>query len=111
MSRASVHSSRTMLPSRHASVANHAAYTIIELLVVITIISVLLALLMPAIQAARESARSAICSDHLKQVAQAIQNYHSSHNKFPSGSSLAPVENQPGISWLVRCLPYLEEQE
>jgi prepilin-type N-terminal cleavage/methylation domain-containing protein len=87
------------------------AYTIIELLVVITIIGVLLALLLPAIQAAREAARSAQCSYHLKQLVLAIHSYHDSHNQFPPGSSLASREEQPGHSWHAYSLPYLEEQE
>jgi prepilin-type N-terminal cleavage/methylation domain-containing protein len=88
-----------------------AAYTIIELLVVITIIGVLLALLLPAIQAAREAARSAQCSYHLRQLVLAIHSYHDSHKQFPPGSTLAPREEQLGHSWHVYSLPYLEEQE
>jgi type II secretory pathway pseudopilin PulG len=94
-----------------ALAANRIGYTIVELLVVVTIISVLLALLMPAIQSAREAARSAQCADHLKQLALATQAYHSSHNEFPSGSTLSPKPLVFGDSWLVYCLPHLEEQE
>lgn len=86
-------------------------YTMVELLVVIAIISVLIALLMPAIQAARESARSAQCCDHLKQLVLATHSYHGAHNRFPIGSTLAPRPDQAGNSWQVFCLPYLEEQE
>jgi type II secretory pathway pseudopilin PulG len=93
------------------SFVGRTAYTIIELLVVVTIISVLLALLLPAIQAAREAARSAQCSNNLKQLVLAIQAYHGSHNRFPSGSSLRKSQLQSGDSWHVYCLPYLEEQE
>jgi prepilin-type N-terminal cleavage/methylation domain-containing protein len=89
----------------------HFGYTIIELLVVVTIISVLLALLLPAIQAAREAARSAQCSNNLKQLALAIQAYHGSHSRFPPGSSLRKQQLQSGDSWHVYCLSYLEEQE
>jgi type II secretory pathway pseudopilin PulG len=105
------HASNVFPPHRRDDVAARPAYTIVELLVVVTIISILLALLLPAIQAARESARSALCADHLKQLALANQNYHSSHNRFPPGSTLMPGETQLGKSWLVHCLPYLEEQE
>jgi prepilin-type processing-associated H-X9-DG protein len=90
---------------------HRAAYTIVELLVVITIISLLLAFLMPAIQAAREAARSAQCADHLRQLALATHSYHSSHNQFPTGSTLSPKAHAVGDNWLVFCLPYLEEQE
>jgi prepilin-type processing-associated H-X9-DG protein len=91
--------------------ATRPAYTIVELLVVITIISLLLAFLMPAIQAAREAARSAQCADHIRQLALATQAYHSSHNQFPTGSTLSPKAHADGDNWLVFCLPYLEEQE
>lgn len=89
----------------------HSAYTLVELLVVVTMISILLALLMPAIQAARESARSAQCADHLKQLALAIHSYHGSRGRFPMGSTLGKKEYQMGYGWIVHCLPFLEEQE
>jgi prepilin-type N-terminal cleavage/methylation domain-containing protein len=96
---------------RHQRAEWRSAYTLVELLVVVTIISILLALLMPAIQAARESARRAQCADHIKQLALAIHSYHSSRGRFPMGSTLGKKEYQMGYSWIVYCLPYLEEQE
>src|SRR5262245_52096975 len=75
------HQSKVVATSRPpVRVMGRPSYTIIELLVAITIISILLALLMPAIQATRESARSAQCSCHLRQLALATHAYHSSHN-------------------------------
>jgi prepilin-type N-terminal cleavage/methylation domain-containing protein len=59
------------------------AFTLVELLVVITIIGVLVALLLPAIQAARDAARRSQCSNNLKQLALGVLNFESSFKHLP----------------------------
>jgi len=84
-------------------------FTLVELLVVITIIGVLLGLLLPAVQAAREAARRTTCTNQLKQLGLAMQAYHAAQNQFPAGGAMRSVELEPGISWRVRLLPYIEQ--
>lgn len=79
-------------------------FTLVELLVVIAIIGVLIALLLPAVQAAREAARRARCTNNLKQIGLGMQNHHDVNNEFPVG-----YEWSSGWSWGVLILPYIEQ--
>jgi prepilin-type N-terminal cleavage/methylation domain-containing protein/prepilin-type processing-associated H-X9-DG protein len=90
-----------------------AAFTLVELLVVIAIIGLLVALLLPAVQAARESARRTQCQNNLKQVGLALLNFHDLHQQFPTQSTGSkPTDSGCGggfYSWLVPILPLVEE--
>ncbi len=98
-------------------------FTLVELLVVVSILSVLVALLLPAVQAAREAARRQVCITNLKQAAAALGNFESAHRHFPAGrlgcddtTGIAvcppglPVEKKNAASAFVAILPYMEQQ-
>lgn len=102
--------SKTSLPSnRRTEGIRSRGFTLIELLVVIAIIGILVALLLPAIQAARESARRMSCQNNLKQIALAVDNYQSAYGTFPPSCALPP--GRIGDSWSAqaRILPFLEQ--
>jgi prepilin-type N-terminal cleavage/methylation domain-containing protein/prepilin-type processing-associated H-X9-DG protein len=88
-------------------------FTLIEMLVVISIVAVLIALLLPAVQAAREAARRVQCSNNLKQIGLALQNYHTVHDTFPPGAIGLPghpIECQRrGHSVFTLLLPFVEQ--
>jgi prepilin-type N-terminal cleavage/methylation domain-containing protein/prepilin-type processing-associated H-X9-DG protein len=88
------------------------AFTLVELLVVITIIGMLIALLLPAVQAAREAARRMQCSNNLKQIGLGLLNYESAVGSFPTGGDVNVTKYAVGFgfSWSVRILPYVEQQ-
>jgi prepilin-type N-terminal cleavage/methylation domain-containing protein/prepilin-type processing-associated H-X9-DG protein len=109
------------------SYRNTAGFTLVELLVVIAIIGTLAGLLLPAVQAARESARSNSCLNNVKQLAGAIHNYESAYQRFPSGaktlrlltstSCLTARIDGTTVSvydgrapWSVYILPFLDDQ-
>ena len=100
------------------------AFTLVELLVVVTIIGILVALLLPAVQAARETARRSQCASQLRQLGLALHSYTQSHEVFPPGCivsvgtfpkfdpwSEASVAGagRHGTSWLLMILPNLDQ--
>ncbi len=79
-------------------------FTLVELLVVIAIIGILVALLLPAIQAARESARRTQCKNQIRQVGLAIINYETAKKQYPSSIGPGPY------GYIAAILGYFEEQ-
>src|SRR5262245_15884310 len=94
------------------------AFTLVELLVVIAIIGVLVALLLPAVQAARESARRMQCQNHLRQFGLAFQNHHDSLKHLPTNGWGFMYVGDPDLGfgidqvggWTFNILPYCEQQ-
>jgi prepilin-type N-terminal cleavage/methylation domain-containing protein/prepilin-type processing-associated H-X9-DG protein len=92
-------------------------FTLVELLVVITIIAILIALLLPAVQIAREAARRGQCSNNMKQLSLACLQHESHHGFLPSGGwwffwcgdpDRGVGKEQPG-GWCYSILPYVEQ--
>jgi prepilin-type N-terminal cleavage/methylation domain-containing protein len=92
--------------------ASRRGFTLVELLVVIAIIGILIALLLPAVQAAREAARRAQCSNNLKQIGLGLHNYHDTFKSFPPGGiTEGPCCGTPsGATWTILILPFVEQE-
>ena len=112
-------------PSMAAKARARSAFTLVELLVVIAIIGVLVALLLPAVQAARQSARRTQSLNHLKQIGIATHNFHDTFNRVPHNGTqeftwwafgppwnVNPPRPQmaEGCSWIYKILPFMEQQ-
>lgn len=85
--------------NRVAKSGTRTAFTLIELVVVVSIIGLLIALVLPAVQSAREASRRIVCANRLKQLGIALSSYESALNAFPQGTHYSPH---------VMLLPYLD---
>ncbi len=82
-------------------------FTLVELLVVISIIGILVGLLLPAVQSAREAARRMSCSNNMKQIALALHNYESVFKELPS----LGTQTSDTFSIQAKLLPYIEQAD
>ena len=106
------------------------AFTLVELLAVLSVVGLLLALILPAVQSAREAARRAMCLNNVRQLGIALQSYHDVHRRLPPGAVsrftscqqavTVLVENSgfveaahstPETTWVFPLLPFLEQAQ
>ena len=98
--------------------ARACGFTLVELLVVITIIGILIAMLLPAVQAAREAARMAQCRNNLKQLALGCMTHESLTKRLPTGGwgfawtgdADRGTDSRQPCGWLYNVLPFIEQQ-
>lgn len=105
----------------------HSGFTLVELLVVITIIGILMGLLIPAVQAAREAARRNQCSTHINNLAKAAFQFEMAKKRYPGwlesfgtfAGTFDPSDRETAVTlvthvkvgpWAVNLLPYLDAQ-
>jgi prepilin-type N-terminal cleavage/methylation domain-containing protein/prepilin-type processing-associated H-X9-DG protein len=116
-----------MLPSRYrlwdariAKFTRREGFSLVELLVVIAIVGLLISLLLPAVQAARESARRMTCTSNLHQIGIGLHGYHDSYQHFPQGGiEVRTLRGSDGkllypngrqLGWTAFLLPFVELQ-
>lgn len=97
------------------SPACRSGFTLVELLVVIAIIGILIGMLLPAVQSARESGRRVACTNHQKNLALGILQYHDAVQRFPTGVGYEDesqgCENGYGKGrylWTFTVMPYMD---
>ena len=99
---------------RFVADATKRGFTLVELLVTISVIAVLAGLLLPAVQQAREASRRISCCNNLKELGLGLHQFHDTHNAFPPGNVKGPYP-PAGVYWMadhgwaVFILPYIEQ--
>lgn len=90
-------------------------FTMVELLVVMSIIAVLIAMLLPAVNVAREAGRRSRCANNIRQLGLALNSYHQTHKTFPPAMFVAKDEDpttttKHQINWLICLLRFIEQE-
>jgi prepilin-type N-terminal cleavage/methylation domain-containing protein/prepilin-type processing-associated H-X9-DG protein len=91
------------------------AFTLIELLMVLAVVAIFTCVLLPRVQASREAARRGSCSNNLRQIGNALQNYQARCNVFPPGyiTRIDPLDGGelgPGWGWATQLLRDFENE-
>jgi prepilin-type N-terminal cleavage/methylation domain-containing protein len=114
--------------TKNRLVVPHRAFTLVEMLIVIAIIAVLAALLLPAVNMAREAARRASCSNNLKNLSLAIQQFDSAKGKYPASRTFwndptyksgtyyptswaSSGASKSTLTWVHEIMPYIEKSD
>ncbi len=98
------------IPSGTGATSPRRAFTLVEMLVVVTIIGLLTMLILPGVQAARESARGVKCRNSLKQIGLALHSYHNLANVLPAGFLSSTDGITTGWGWGSQILGLLEQR-